>query len=146
MIDVVLFSLWYWWNRWWGCHMAAFWGQRFSIASWLNLLLVGTGLASDLYADDTRLWVSLEREDEHITSCVCRWSYKYPVTLMLSNFPQLIARKSWLLPSVGRSLTVILYLVFPCTMGMQLLLKKSFNVPPLNIGVNITYESQSVQQ
>ena len=46
--------------------MAAFWGRCFSIASWLNLL-VGTGLASDLYADDTRLWVSLEREDEHIT-------------------------------------------------------------------------------
>ena len=47
--------------------MAAFWGQRFSIASWLNLILVDMGITSDLYADDTRLWVSFGREDKHIT-------------------------------------------------------------------------------
>ena len=29
--------------------------------------LVDMGITSDLYADDTRLWVSFGREDKHIT-------------------------------------------------------------------------------
>ena len=128
--------------------MAAFWGQRFSIVSWLNLILVDMGITSDLYAVDTRLGLSFGREDKHITRR--RVVYAVEVLSTLSRLCYLtflgssLGKVDYYPQSVGRSLTVILYRVFSCTMGMQLLLKKSFNVPPLNIAINIKYESQCV--
>ena len=109
--------------------LAAFWGQRFSIASWLNLILVDMGITSDLYADDTRLWVSFEREDEHITRRRVVYAVEVISTLSrlcyLTFLSSLLGKVDFCHQSVGRSLSDILYLVFSCTLGMQLLLKKS---------------------